>query len=615
MHIDFRSLKLKNFRSVKEAELTFIPGLHLIVGDNRVDEFAISNGAGKSTLLPYAIPYALYGRFKSPNGKVVRSGFKRRQAVDEICSVDLQLDIDKKAVQVNRGRRGAKPFLKVEGAETPIKGDQELSSLIGCDFSTLTSLLVLTRASVEGGLFYGTDSKRKEFFLALAGIDELIEHSIEVLKSFKSEFSLNSIELRTMYDVEKKNVNIESEVARINKLLREIESKLSVATSTVDQFAMQSELLTQSKLMHENAIAEINKKILGYEDAQTKLLAYTEVFERRSAAQTSVNHLQGRVNELETQRRAAVNLKGVCNNCFQEIPPEHIKKVLQSIEGTKATFQNQITEQSTKLQTIKQEIQSVEELKEKISGLLKTSRDKRIELMKEESGIAVSLSNLSYSYQEALKVIDEYNPWRASLEQQLQELQLLQVRIGARIASLNEDAACFYSLDQACNSWVTFLKSTLPAYALSEMTSYMSLFVDRCIKVLWDSNVSISIQFDKATEDLVIQIKDTNQEDMSIDSLSAGEQARVFLSLALGAIIATRSFRGWSSNLFILDEVFDMLDQMGREVVYSLLHDLAQQFGLCCYVISHHTQPTSVVTDSILRLIKDGDGSILERRT
>lgn len=614
MHVEFKSLKLKNFRSIKEAELIFTPGLHLIVGVNQIDEFATSNGSGKSSLLPYAIPYALYGRFRSPNGKIVRSGFKRRQ-VEEICSVDLELGIDKKIVQISRGRRGAKPYLKVEGADTPIKGDQELSSLIGCDFSTLTSLLVLTRASVEGGLFYGTDSKRKEFFLSLAGIDELIEHSTEVLKSFKSEFSLNSLELRTMHGVEVRNSNIEGEIKRIAGLLQEIDGKLSTATVTVDQFTGQSEQLIHSKKDIENELVVLSEKILKYKDAQSKLQGYVTVFEKRGSLQSTLKHLRDRVRELDNQQKAATSLKGVCDRCFQDIPSEHVKRVIQSLENSKTTFQNQATERDTELQAVLIEIQGIEDLGKQLNDLLVNANNSKSELDKKRSLANEKLSNLSFAYQEALKVIDEYNPWKVSLSQQLQGLRLLQSRVASRIESLNEGATCFYKLEQACNSWLTFLKSTLPAYALGEMTAYMSIFVDRCIKILWDSHVSIGIQFDKATEDLVIQIKDSRGEEISIDGLSAGEQARVFLSLALGAIIATRSFRGWSSNLFILDEVFDMLDQIGREVVYSLLHDLAQQFGLCCYVISHHTQPTSVVTDSILRLIKSENGSILERRT
>ena len=611
MNIQFKSLSIQNFRSIQKADLVFTPGLHIIVGHNQVEEFTLSNGAGKSTLIPCALPYALFGRFLTPDGKIMRSGFKRRNSDSEPCNVILKLMRDDREVSITRGRRGTKPFLKVEGFDTPIKGDQELSQIVGCDFNTLTSLLVLTRASVEGGLFYGTDTKRKEFFLSLAGMDKMIDEAVDLVKNFKSIYSLESLELKTVYDVENRVGDVSQEMNRIvisihNYELKEIETRDAIVgfKSTLESFTLQ-------RVSLEESIKQNEDKLLQLDEINKQFSALSQLYEQRGELVATLNYASTKITEIDRQVAGFKKLSGgKCPTCQQDVTNEYVSSICSKLVEMSAYLNIQYTQKNAELVSLKEQIAGVENLKARTAQIIIDLRWKIKRDQDAKDSTDKSISQVMSDYKVNHERLSTYESTLIDLRGQLSELQALQFKRQDRLVQIHKDYTCFYNLEQACSSWLVFLKQTLPAYALSEMTAFMSTFTDRCLKSLWDSNVSLKVFFDKASEDLSVTICDKNGEETPIGTLSAGEQARIFLSLALGSIIATRSFRGWHSNLFVLDEVFDMLDRIGREVVYGLLHEMAKQFNLCTYVISHHEPPSNA--ESIYMMVKTDKGSVLE---
>jgi DNA repair exonuclease SbcCD ATPase subunit len=609
MNIQFESLDLVNFRSIKEAHLDFIPGLHLVVGYNRVDEHSISNGAGKSALLPYSIPYILFGRFQEPSGEITRTGFQRRG--EDFCTCTLKLKIDGEDIIVERGRKKDKPWLRVTGAETPIRGDQELSSLVGCDFHTLTSLLVLTRASVEGGLFYGTDAKRKDFFLSLAGIDKLITGSVEVLKGLRSKYSLEALELKTAYEVENRFGDLSGEMDTIRSEITSSKNKIITCLEKIDNFQVEIDACLQKKSSYDDLISDHETRALQLSQIHEQFKVLDEKYQAKGQLQATIQHLQERIKITSTERKKVESLSGgKCPTCYQVVPEKYALQVVKNFTEFQNTCEATLSSRKIDFDNVISEIEELEDLRISVVRKLNESKSVITKAQEDRSKVEVQMTRFSAEHDANLRSIQEYQETLEKLYGQLQILQDTQKQRQVRISSLSEDHLCFYNLDQACAGWTTFLKRTLPAYALREMAVSMSAFTDRCLKSLWDSRMSLNVSFDSTNEDLKIEIMNAVSELISIKSLSAGEQARIFLALALGSIIATRSFRGWSSNIFILDEVFDMLDRSGREVVYSLLDEMAVRFNLCVYVISHHEQPSNA--KSVYMMVKDIDGSILQ---
>ena len=92
MYVEFKSLKTTNFRSVTDAFLLYNTGVNLVIGDNQVETNADSNGAGKSTLFVYALTFLIFSKFKTPDGKIKKTGFIQRGC--KHCEVEGVLSIN-----------------------------------------------------------------------------------------------------------------------------------------------------------------------------------------------------------------------------------------------------------------------------------------------------------------------------------------------------------------------------------------------------------------------------------------------------------------------------------------------------------------------------------------
>jgi DNA repair exonuclease SbcCD ATPase subunit len=614
MEVVFESMKLKNFRSFVEADVTFVPGVHLVLGRNEKESSADSNGAGKSTIFSYAPPYIIFGRFKSPNGKIVRTGMERRNA-DDNCFGEMNLRVSNQPIVITRGRSKGKPFLKLSGTKTPVKADQELSFLVGCDFDAFSSLQVLTRSSFESGLFYGTDTQRKDFFLSVAGIDKLIEQSLEVLKSDKVDYSLKALEMRTMYNAEESANTLAFRMSEINQEVLRLESNISSADLLIANY--QSELMkrTDELVATQGVLKEKERKVLELSEVSGEFKRLHKMYEEKGELQGKVNSLKDAISERSKYCARLQSLSGAeCLNCGQLVREDYVRKILTNMQEIIQSSKTALKEAESTFDKTSSSISEMEELKRQVDNLDRTLqaglRTLRDEINRLQSDIRVMTSQ----YEQALQNLQQYKDAREAHTCALEELRRREHFILRRLGAIRDDALCFGNLESACLKWVDFFKNQLPAQALTDITKFLGNFSEQCLRTLWDMKVSMQVYFDPATQKPIIDVKDSDGDLVNIDSLSGGEQARVYLSLTLGSILATRSFRGWSSNLFVLDEVFDgCLDRTGREIILSLLHEMALKFNLCVYVISHHLDyARESVPGSIYTSVKTVEGSYLE---
>lgn len=613
MNIEFDYLKIKNFRSVRDAEIAFTSGLHVVVGYNEVASCADSNGSGKSSIFSYAIPYVIHGKFQNPRGKIIKSGITRRGS-DGLCECELGFKVNGTQIVATRGRKNDKPFFKVQGSSTPIRSDADLSFMIGCDFQTLTSLLVLTRSSIENSLFYGTDSKRKEFFLSIAGIDKMIADAVDIIKREQTQYSLDALELRTLHDVEQTQGDLQSAIDRrvndLNQLtqrLIQVKQEIETYNSSIDQHRNSLSLLTTSIQIQQQKLLEL----AGYTDQIGQL---NTLYEQRGGLQTALKSFDNHVSEASRYQNQIGSLVGrQCPTCGQQVMQSYFKDVEATINEMKKSVEKTKQEKQLELNDVQSSIQQLEALKIQIQNTTTSINTSIRDLQSNQSTTQRIIDQMTTRYASNMELMNECESMRIQWERELKELQYVQEQRKFRLSQMINDWQCLNRFEGACSNWQRFLKQQLPAFALKEIVGYVSQFADRCLRALWDSQTSLKILFDPVSDSLEITIIDTDNRVLDVDSLSTGEQARVFLSLALGSIIATRNFKGWSSNIFVLDEVFDGLDRAGREVVLDLLNSLAAELNICVIVISHHQDYIGTMWQgSVYTLVKDENGSFLK---
>jgi len=610
MYVDFKWLKITNFRSVTDAFLVYDLGVNLVVGDNQVEANADSNGAGKSTCFVYALTYAIYGKFKTPDGKIKKTGFTQRGV--KSCEVELVLSINGGSdITIVRGRRNSKPYLKIIGGDTPISGNQDLSYLIGCSFDAFVSQFVLTRASLESSLFYGTDAKRKDFFLSIAGIEKMINVATEFLKTEKARYSLETLELRTMLSIEQRFDNISDSIVEKTKRLDTITIQYNDAKNIIDKFQIHFSETTDKLLQMQDLLQQSETRLIELLEFDDQFRHLSDMYERRGSLSSSVSQLKKEGVSRTTYIKSLQTLSGgTCEVCANYVSKEHVKQVVDGVLETIKKI-NSVNEESTKeLTKLISDIQEVEQLSIQSKHMLQSSRNDISGYKELINTIQAELKALEVQKNVSQTRMNETQEEFNSLTAQIKYLESIRLIRLNRIESFQETTNCFVNFESACTSWIAYLKSKLPAYALKQIAAFMGSFAAKCLRSLWDTRVTVDIFFDQTTEKLNISIKDVLGQSTEIEELSTGEQCRVFLSLAIGSIIATKSFKGWSSNILVLDEVMDGLDKSGRAVMIQVLIELSIQFKMCIYVITHHSDIYSF-EGGLYSIVKDSDGSHL----
>ena len=610
MYVEFKSLKTTNFRSVTDAFLLYNTGVNLVIGDNQVETNADSNGAGKSTLFVYALTFLIFSKFKTPDGKIKKTGFIQRGC--KHCEVEGVLSINQGPdITIIRGRKGNKPYLKIKGLDTPIAGNQDLSYLIGCSFDSFVSQFVLTRASLESSLFYGTDAKRKDFFLSIAGIEKMINVATEFLKTEKARYSIEALELRTMLSIEQKFDNIKDSIDEKNERLSRLTIQYNSAKEIIDEYQIHFSDATDKLLQAQELLLQNENRLVELLEFDDQFRHLSNMYERRGSLSSSISQLQ---KEEVSRTNYIKNLQtlsgGVCDKCDSFLSEKHITRVVNEVSETLKGINLVVAESSKELNNIVNDILGVEQLSIQSKKMLQDSRINISDYKGLVSNIQAELKTLSVQKDTSQTRMDEIQEEYNSLTVQIEYLNGIRVIRQNRIESFQNTTNCFVNFESACASWIVYLKKKLPAYALKQIATFMGSFAARCLRSLWDTRVTVDIFFDQSTEKLNITIKDILGQSTEIEDLSTGEQCRVFLSLAIGSIIATKSFKGWSSNILILDEVMDGLDKSGRNVMIQLLNELSVQFKMCIYVITHHSDIYSF-EGGLYKIIKDDKGSHL----
>ena len=101
-----------------------------------------------------------------------------------------------------------------------------------------------------------------------------------------------------------------------------------------------------------------------------------------------------------------------------------------------------------------------------------------------------------------------------------------------------------------------------------------------------------------------ISIKYDNKE---YESLSGGEKQKVDLIIQFSIRDMLCSYTDFSTNLIVLDEIFDNLDETGCskiiELISSKLTDISSIF-----IITHHGNELNIPYDNEITVIKGADG-------
>ena len=615
MHIEFKRVVLHNFMSFGDATLQFNDdGFIKVTGinENPLDN-AGSNGSGKSSLWE-AIIWAI-------TGETIR-GTKHvaNYYGEDGCFVDIEFYIDKTKYQIVRSKdhkvRKTNIQILINGEDVSGKGIRDSEKLLQQYLPDLTASLLGSVIILGQGLpqkfTNNTPSGRKEVLEKLSKSDFMIEDLKKRVSDRKIELTndLRSCE-DSIVSLEAKNSFLQNQITQQSELLSSLnESALQEKKSViVDQQRVLSDNVSHLNTLIETLFSskeELLKKRNSIVDEENKQLYELDIdrkFRTEHLLETK-SKLTAELSVLKNQLTAIRNIKDVCPTCGQKLPNVHkpdtseIETSINMIEANLQDVRNQITlfeqEYNTNYKLVKNAfLNKKSSIDLSYTDICKEYDSKRAQKQKEEhelsqlnsdlSKIEVQLAQLQVTIDNCNKIIRENNE---------------NIRIAEdEILYNNKQRDLAQSRLEVISKFDTALKRDFRGYLLSTVISYIQERAKQYCKVIFDTS---DIDFCLNGNNI-----DINYMNRAYENLSGGEKQKIDLIIQFSIRDMLSAQLNFTSNVLVLDEVFDGLDMIGCNRVIDMISNLSDVKNV--FIVTHR-KDLSIPNDKELIVAKSSAG-------
>ena len=546
--IIFKNIKWKNLLSTGDVWTEVSLNTHgqtLIVGDN---------GAGKSTILD-ALSFALYGKpFRKVNKGQLLNSINKKGLL-----VECEFNVGNASYLV---RRGIKPnVFEVYANGTLINLDaatgdyQEMldKQILKLNQKSFSQIVVLGSASFVPFMQL-TAAHRREVIEDLLGI-EVFTVMNSLLKERVSDNKTNILKADTWMraiaekiQLEQKHLEVlqnsnDEQIAKKQAQVQEIEAELvplrasleTVRTSlkTFKQLDKKQSTLAQRQTEIVSDLRSLNKEIADHKK-------HVEFFD---------NHDN-------------------CPTCSQVIGEQH----KQSVHDTHAAAVKEINDRKVALDL---------ELDQLVRDLdsVRTQLKQREKLDDQEADTVATITSLEYRLRTLNDDINQISNNTGHIEDNKARLKELKHQLKQQIADREALGKQKLVLDVAA----AMLKDS--GIKTKIIKQYIPVINKLINKYLAAMDFFVNFELDEGFEE---KIRSRFRDEFSYASFSEGEKSRLDLALLFTWRTIARLRNSTSTNLLILDEVFDgSLDNQGNDELFKILSGLLE--GNNVFVISHKT--------------------------
>lgn len=574
--ITLKKLKWNNCFSYGEDNI-------LDLNDSIVTQLVGTNGAGKSSI-PLILEEVLFNK----NSK----GIKKADIANRInnkgydISLDFDVNGDEYKIEVNR-RASIKCKL--------FKNDEDISShtatntyktveeVLGLDFKTFTQIVYQnTNTSLQ--FLTATDTNRKKFLIDLLQLEKYVDY----FEIFKEKSRVLSGEVS----------HIQGKLDTIIKWLDDNNLEAPTILSKLDLPKISEndlEQLSSLQLEFKN-ISEINRKINQNNFYKTELAGIdlskyknegNHLLESRQNYDKDLEEL-GKWQSIYNSEVFEGTSEDICPTCGQEVDQDLLDEIYQREEEK----HNQAFDYIKKIQdTIRHKKKVNEQIDEKqkeerrwkelfnsIDQTLPAEIKDADELQRKIEMLAEKIDN----EQKELEYIINENESR---ERHNTRLQVIQEQIGEFKEELKTHENKLEEVKDMLGS-IDILKKAfstngLLAYKIENLVKDLEELTNEYLAELSDGR--FNLQFVVLNDKLNVEIDD-NGKAVEILALSAGELARVNTSTLLAIRKLMSSISKSRINVLFLDEVTNVLDEVGKEKMVEIL--LGEE-NLNTYIVSH----------------------------
>ena len=558
--INFNKVRWKNFLStgqvMTEVDLKRNPAT-LIVGEN---------GSGKSTILD-ALTFSLFGKaFRNIKKPQLINSINEQNALTEV-----EFSIGKKHFLV---RRGIKPnIFEIEVDGVMINQDSKArdyqehleKNILKLNYKSFTQIVILGSSSFVPFMQLKSNDRR-------VIIEDLLD--IEV-------FSTMNLLLKNKISDLKQEVNLnELEMSKTENAIELQEDYISKMKQNNEQLISAN----QEKINKSNGdIASYNLQISDIETRIVSLNKLVENFDQQQNKQRKLEKYEDEINknlkkvekEIEFYRQNTD-----CPVCKQTIDEDHRECEISEKQKKKTELDDAVTKIAEELQLSIKSIQEMTETQKSIT-------DFQSEITKHNASIS-AINQYIQKVNEEIQTLNEKGADVTDASKKLKKLKSDQ----KNLLTLKEQHSNMSSIYEVASVLLKDggIKTTI-------IKKYLPIMNKLINKYLASMDFYVSFNLD---ENFNETIKSRFRDEFTYASFSEGEKMRIDLALLFTWRAIAKLKNSMSTNLLILDEVFDSsLDEDGTSDFLKILHSLGNESNV--FVISHKGE---VLYDKFKNMIK-----------
>ena len=574
--ITLKKLKWNNCFSYGEDNI-------LDLNDSTVTQLVGTNGAGKSSI-PLILEEVLFNK----NSKGIKKADIANRIFNKGYDISLEFNVNGDEYKIEVSRRASikcKLFKNGEdiSSHTATNTYKTVEEVLGLDFKTFTQIVYQnTNTSLQ--FLTATDTNRKKFLIDLLQLEKYVDY----FEIFKEKSRVLSGEVS----------HIQGKLDTIIKWLDDNNLEAPTILPKLDLPKISEndlEQLSSLQLEFKN-ISEINRKINQNNFYKTELAAIdlskyknegNHLLESRQNYDKDLEEL-GKWQSVYNSEVFEGTSEDICPTCGQEVDQDLLDEIYQREEEK----HNQAFYYIKKIQdTIRHKKKINEQIDEKqkeerrwkelfnsIDQTLPAEIKDADELQRKIEMLAEKLDN---EQKEIEYVISE----NESRERHNTRLQVIQEQIGEFKEELKTHENKLEEVKDMLGS-IDILKKAfstngLLAYKIENLVKDLEELTNEYLAELSDGR--FNLQFVVLNDKLNVEIDD-NGKAVEILALSAGELARVNTSTLLAIRKLMSSISKSRINVLFLDEVTNVLDEVGKEKMVEIL--LGEE-NLNTYIVSH----------------------------
>lgn len=613
MILQFKSIQLYNFGSYSNAIVDLSDrGFCLVSGKNNyIKDNALSNGSGKSMIWS-AICYALTG--ETING--LHSNLKNINIDEKLCFVELVLGVNGIEYKITRYIE-PKSDLKLFKNSVDISGktltdskkilDKELPELT----KDLIASTILLGQGLPNKLSSFSPSGRKDLLEKLTKSDYMIQDIKERLENRQLVLAKQLKDSNDSLLVNNNTLNIVQ--AELNKLSAEYSTLKKPDFNII--ISELSELVTKYEIEHATILKEIGEleallEKLSSEQLvaiENKTAEYNNLIEAYNNAVSEQNNektkIQSDIKVLEHEINTLKSVTDICPVCHQKLPNISIpdtadkEKALADLQKKLAGISAELAKKQAKKEAFSKELES------KYSAMLTTiqtsiteNKQALLKLKASLTDIVTKLSDTKQKLTEASYNKTNWDKYYSNLKAEIskKELTVKELTDTIHIIELaNSDISEHIAVHKKIS---TLVSRDFRGFLLEDIIRYIDYKAKEYCNIVFGTK-DLSIALDKNDLNITYCGK-------LFDSLSGGEKQRCDIILQFAIRDLLQEYLGYSSNIIVLDEVFDNLDAVATEKIINLISTNLKDIE-SVFVISHHAAELGLSYDTEIQIVKN----------